>query len=121
MMTKEYIKTAQQTELFLLVGDTTLGSVSLTTFLPIPGGWGWSYVLMLCQGGFANRYIPTTEEDDEARQNNENMRRQSVASVAERRKSLAGGNVIGDVDGARRGSLTSMRNFVFGGRRESRA
>ncbi|KAJ9606455.1 hypothetical protein H2200_009416 [Cladophialophora chaetospira] len=73
-------------------------------------------------GGFANRYHPTNEEDQEARHNNETMRRQSLAGVAARKASMA--NVVPSSksgEAGRQGSIASMRDFVLGmGRRGSK-
>lgn len=62
-------------------------------------------------GGFVNRYHPAELEGNEARLNNETMRRQSLAGLATRKASMAnfvpsGGEEI------RRGSIASMRDFV---------
>ncbi|KIW72082.1 hypothetical protein PV04_00303 [Phialophora macrospora] len=73
------------------------------------------------RGGFANVYRPSDLEDQEAQLNNENMRRQSLASVAQRRESMAmSTSVPSSASRGRRGSLASMRDFVMGmGRRSS--
>ncbi|EXJ65294.1 hypothetical protein A1O7_01635 [Cladophialophora yegresii CBS 114405] len=66
-------------------------------------------------GGFANRYQPTDLEDQEARLNNENMRRQSLAGVARRRASMAMSTCLPLKEPcSRTGSLASMRYFVMG-------
>ncbi|KAL6243755.1 hypothetical protein RBB50_009188 [Rhinocladiella similis] len=74
-------------------------------------------------GGFANKHHPTGAEIEEARQNNDNMRRQSIASITKRRDSHA--SSVHDSPSSswnsRRMSVTdSMRDF-FKARRSNKA
>jgi len=82
------------------------------------------------RGGFANRYHPTDEEIQEAKSNNEHVRRQSLAGMAERRKSsLAGKSSLpsptveeeGTGSSRRKSSVAGLKDFVMGmGRRGSK-
>lgn len=64
-------------------------------------------------GGAANTYRPTAMEANEARINNENLRRQSVADQNRRRESWAAVLPIGDR--SRRTSIAdSMKDFITG-------
>ena len=52
-------------------------------------------------GGFANRYVPSSAEDEEAAHNNEHFRRQSLANIAAARKvnlTEVESTVEGDID-----------------------
>ncbi|KPI43320.1 uncharacterized protein AB675_6869 [Cyphellophora attinorum] len=74
-------------------------------------------------GGFANRYIPSSAEDEEAAHNNEHFRRQSLANIAaaRSRKSSQASTLVSEQGASRRGSLASLRDFVrAGGRRTSK-
>ena len=72
-------------------------------------------------GGFANKYTPTDIEDQEARSNNDKLRRQSLASMAARRKvNMTRSASSSGEEGSRRGCLASMRDFIMR-RRESKA
>ncbi|OCT54456.1 hypothetical protein CLCR_00940 [Cladophialophora carrionii] len=89
----------------------------------------WAPGIVLVEGGyytgigdFANSYQPTDLEDQEARLNNENMRRQSLAGMARRRGNLAMSTCLpSNGPHSRRGNLASMRDFVMGmGRKSSK-
>ncbi|KIW94559.1 uncharacterized protein Z519_04535 [Cladophialophora bantiana CBS 173.52] len=71
------------------------------------------------RGGAANKYANTEPEDQEARLNNENMRRQSLASMSHRRQSLAS-LIPSSGENSRRASLASMRDYLMA-RRTSKA
>jgi hypothetical protein len=75
-------------------------------------------------GGSANKYQPTEDEIDEARQNNENIRRQSLASINKRRESLASSSAVGSPSSSwniRRMSITDSMKDLFKGRSSSKA
>ncbi len=75
-------------------------------------------------GGFGNKYQPTEAEIDEARQNNENIRRQSLASINKRRESLASSMAGGSPSSSwnsRRMSITDSMKDFFKGRSPSKA
>jgi len=69
------------------------------------------------RGGAANAYKPPDSEIDEARLNNENMRRQTLANIERRRESLAGS--VGSARSRRASVTDSMRDF-FSSRRVSK-
>ncbi len=86
-------------------------------------------------GGAANFYRPSEQEIAEARENNENMRRQSVAGVSRRRESILsatakrsspdnnwnsppGGGAA--LRGRRQSVADSMKNFIMGQKRTSK-
>ncbi|OQV01160.1 hypothetical protein CLAIMM_06562 [Cladophialophora immunda] len=71
------------------------------------------------RGGAANVCTNTNLEDQEARSNNENMRRQSVASMNQRRQSLAS-LMPSSGETSRRGSIASVRDYLMK-RRASKA
>ncbi|KIW82828.1 hypothetical protein Z517_02071 [Fonsecaea pedrosoi CBS 271.37] len=74
---------------------------------------------MSVASGAANKYTNTEFEDQEARSNNENMRRLSIASMSQRRESL--GSVMGSGGGSsRRASIASMKDYLMR-RRASKA
>ncbi|KAK5417049.1 hypothetical protein LTR06_003036 [Exophiala xenobiotica] len=76
------------------------------------------------RGGSANKYQPTEDEIDEARQNNENIRRQSLASINKRRESLASSSAVGSPSSSwnsRRMSITDSMKDLFKGRSSSKA
>ncbi|KAI1613589.1 hypothetical protein EDD36DRAFT_417463 [Exophiala viscosa] len=76
------------------------------------------------RGGAANKYKPSDEEIQEARENNENVRRQSLASVAQRRESLAAlsqGESPSSSWSSRRMSVVDSMKDLLQGRRASKA
>ncbi|KIW42109.1 uncharacterized protein PV06_05694 [Exophiala oligosperma] len=73
-------------------------------------------------GGFANKHHPTEAEIEEARQNNDNIRRQSIANINKRRDSLA--LSINDTPSSswssRRMSVTDSMKDFFKARRSTK-
>ncbi|KIV77789.1 hypothetical protein PV11_09569 [Exophiala sideris] len=76
------------------------------------------------RGGAANKYKPSDEEIQEARENNENVRRQSLASLTQRRESLATlnqGESPSSSWSSRRMSVVDSVKDILQGRRASKA
>jgi len=76
------------------------------------------------RGGAANKYKPSDDEIQEARENNENVRRQSIASLAQRRESLATLNQRESPSSSwssRRMSVVDSVKDILQGRRPSKA